>query len=48
MPNMQEKQRNHELDAWRLVFAFVVLMLHTHGLNPEVPNYPFWGGVSGG
>lgn len=39
------KHRNSEVDFWRLVFAFVVLVHHSHGLYPPDPQqYPFAGG----
>ena len=39
------KHRNSEVDFWRLVFAFIVLIHHSHGLCPPDPQqYPFVGG----
>lgn len=36
--------RNGLIELLRFVFALVVLMVHTHGLNPQTANYPFAGG----
>lgn len=37
--------RNTEVDLLRVVFATVVLIHHSHGLNPpDIANYPFVGG----
>ena len=39
------KRRNSEVDFWRLIFAFVVVIHHSHGLRPPDPQkYPFVGG----
>ncbi len=37
--------RNGLIELFRFLFAFIVLMVHTHGLRPENKlNYPFVGG----
>lgn len=39
------KSRNSEVDFWRLVFAIVVVIHHSHGLRPPDPQrYAFVGG----
>lgn len=39
------KHRNSEIDFFRLVFAFIVVVHHSHGLDPPDPvRYPFVGG----
>lgn len=40
-----ESGRNLSIELLRFLFAFVVVMVHTHGLRPENPeSYPFVGG----
>lgn len=39
-----KSSRNGLIEILRFVFALVVLMVHTHGLNPTSENYPFAGG----
>lgn len=41
----RETGRNTEVDLLRVVFAIVVLIHHSHGLNPpDITSYPFVGG----
>ena len=38
-------KRNLEIDLYRLLFAFTVVLVHSHGLKPPDPTrYPFCGG----
>ena len=40
------KSRKGIIEFLRFIFAFIVLMVHSHGFNPP-PNYPFCGGYLG-
>lgn len=38
------RRRNAEIDIWRVIFALMVVCLHSHGLNPpDMDDYPFVG-----